>query len=71
MSCTVALFGHSGTTGKLVVPALAAETSIKLKVLHRPSSDISNLPSNVEAVQVDYTNVQAVTEALQGVDIVV
>ena len=71
MSRTVALFGHSGATGKVIVPVLAAESSIKLKVLHRPSSDVSKLPSSVETVKVDYSDVSAVTEALRGVDIVV
>lgn len=31
---TVALVGHSGNTGKRIVPALAAEPTINLRVLH-------------------------------------
>ena len=71
MTRTIALIGHSGLTGKVVVPALAAESSLKLRVLHRPSSNIDNLPSNVEAIKVDYTDVAALTAALQGVDVFV
>jgi uncharacterized protein YbjT (DUF2867 family) len=68
---TVALVGHSGNTGKRIVPALTAEPTINLRVLHRPSSDVSSLPANVQAFKVDFSDTQALTAALEGVDIFV
>lgn len=66
---TIAFVGHSGRIGKHVVQALSADPSVKLRVLHRPTSDISTLPQGVETRQVDYSDVAAVTEALRGVHV--
>jgi uncharacterized protein YbjT (DUF2867 family) len=68
-SRTIAIVGHSGRIGKGVVQALGSESSVTLRVLHRAGSDVSNLPTGTDARQVDYADVQAVTEALRGVDV--
>ncbi|KAI9168160.1 hypothetical protein H9P43_007532 [Blastocladiella emersonii ATCC 22665] len=67
---TIALIGHRGLAGKPIVEALAASSAHpKVKVLHRPGSDASGLPANVEAVEVDFADTAALTKALAGVDI--
>ncbi|KNE64941.1 hypothetical protein AMAG_10606 [Allomyces macrogynus ATCC 38327] len=68
---TVAIIGHRGFAGKQVVAALAASPAKHVKVLYRPGSSATDLPANVEAVEVDLADTAALTEALRGVDILI
>ncbi|KAJ3362829.1 hypothetical protein GGF32_005230 [Allomyces javanicus] len=68
---TIAIIGHRGLVGKQVITALAASPARHIKVLYRSCSTATVLPANVEAVEVDLTNVTALTAALRGVDILI
>ncbi|KNE54052.1 hypothetical protein AMAG_00055 [Allomyces macrogynus ATCC 38327] len=68
---TIAIIGHRGFAGKQVVSALAASPAKHIKVLYRPGSSATDLPANVEAVEVDLADTSALTAALRGVDILI
>ncbi|OTB01757.1 hypothetical protein M426DRAFT_14212 [Hypoxylon sp. CI-4A] len=65
----IAVYGHRGWAGSAIVKSLIS-TGAPLKVLYRPGSDVSNLPSNVAEAEVDVTNQEQLISALQDVDIV-
>jgi nucleoside-diphosphate-sugar epimerase len=53
---TVAIRGHDGNVGRHVLPHLVKahqQGLIRLVILHRPSSDTSKLPSNIELRVID------------------
>ncbi|RAH56521.1 NmrA-like family protein [Aspergillus piperis CBS 112811] len=65
----IAVYGHRGFVGSRVVPALIA-SGAPITVLHRPSSDTSNLPDHVRKIAVDVLDEDALVDALQDIDIV-
>ncbi|KAI0157914.1 NmrA-like family protein [Hypoxylon sp. FL1284] len=65
----IAVYGHRGWASSSIVKALAS-SGAPVKVLYRPSSDVSGLPSNVTKVEVDVENQDQLVAALQDVDIV-
>ncbi|XEV04406.1 hypothetical protein FSHL1_009693 [Fusarium sambucinum] len=66
----IAVYGHRGFVGSRVVPALIA-SGAPITVLHRPSSDTSNLPDRVRKIEVDVLDQDALVCALQDIDIVI
>ncbi|OJZ86344.1 hypothetical protein ASPFODRAFT_716291 [Aspergillus luchuensis CBS 106.47] len=66
----IAVYGHRGFVGSRVVPALIA-SGAPITVLHRPSSDTSNLPEHVRKIEVDVLDEDALVDALQDIDIVI
>lgn len=74
MSPTVALLGASGDLGSNLLKPLAAaakDGKVNLVVLHRATSDTSNVPSEVEkrVLDADNATVEEIQAALKGVDI--
>lgn len=65
----IAVYGHRGFVGSRVVAALIA-SGAPITVLHRPSSDTSNLPEHVRKIEVDVLDEDALVGALQDIDIV-
>lgn len=65
----IAVYGHRGFVGSRVVAALIA-SGAPITVLHRPSSDTSNLPDHVRKIEVDVLDEDALVGALQDIDIV-
>ncbi|KAI1135649.1 NmrA-like family protein [Hypoxylon sp. FL0543] len=66
----VAVYGHRGWASSAIVNALIS-SGAPIKVLYRPGSDVSSLPSSVAKVEVDVENQQQLIDALQDVDIVI
>ncbi|KAE8339362.1 hypothetical protein BDV24DRAFT_176043 [Aspergillus arachidicola] len=66
----IAVYGHRGFVGSRVVPALIA-SGAPVTVLHRPSSDTSNLPDHVRKIAIDVHDEVALVDALQDIDIVI
>ncbi|OJI84190.1 hypothetical protein ASPTUDRAFT_147540 [Aspergillus tubingensis CBS 134.48] len=66
----IAVYGHRGFVGSRVVPALIA-SGAPITVLHRPSSDTSNLPEHVRMIEVDVLDEDALVDALHDIDIVI
>ncbi|KAF4335853.1 hypothetical protein FBEOM_10278 [Fusarium beomiforme] len=66
----IAVYGHRGFVGSRVVPALIA-SGAPITVLHRPTSDTSNLPDHVRKIEVDVLDEDALVGALQDIDIVI
>lgn len=65
----IAIYGHRGWASSAIFAALM-QSGAPVKVLYRPSSDISDLPESVTSVEVDVEDQQAVEAALEDVDIV-
>ncbi|RDH36747.1 hypothetical protein BDQ94DRAFT_167619 [Aspergillus welwitschiae] len=65
----IAVYGHRGFVGSRVVPALIA-SGAPITVLHRSTSDTSNLPEHVRKIEVDVFDEDALVDALQDIDIV-
>lgn len=66
----IAVYGHRGWASSEIVKALAS-SGAPLRVLHRPGSDTSSLPANVEAVEVDLADQASLVEKLKDIDIVI
>ncbi|KAI1767518.1 NmrA-like family protein [Hypoxylon sp. FL1150] len=66
----IAVYGHRGWASSAIFDALVS-SGAPLKVLYRPGSDVSSLPSNVAKVKVDVENQEQLIAALQDVDIVI
>ncbi|GLB12213.1 hypothetical protein AtubIFM57258_009493 [Aspergillus tubingensis] len=66
----IAVYGHRGFVGSRMVPALIA-SGAPITVLHRPSSDTSNLPEHVKKIGIDVLDEDALVDALQDIDIVI
>ncbi|KAJ5167086.1 NmrA-like family protein [Penicillium canariense] len=66
----IAVYGHRGWVSSAVFAALV-KSGAPVKVLYRPSSDVSDLPKGVPSIEVDMDDQEAVEAALQDVDIVI
>ncbi|OHE94158.1 hypothetical protein CORC01_10496 [Colletotrichum orchidophilum] len=66
----IAIHGHRGWASSKISEALIA-SGAPIRVIYRPGSDVSNLPSSVASVEVDVNNEQALIEALHDIDIVI
>ncbi|KAN0098993.1 NAD(P)-binding protein [Hyaloscypha variabilis] len=66
----IAVYGHRGWASSAIVNALAA-SGAPIKVLYRPSSDVSELPPSVTTICVDVEDQKALVSALQDTDIVI
>jgi hypothetical protein len=74
MPHTIGLIGHNGNVGSAVLAALLPahkSGSIKLAILHRPSSSTSNIPSDVEkrVIDLEKKDVGALKSAVAGINI--
>jgi hypothetical protein len=72
---TVALVNHNGRLGRAIYAALlplVQHFRIALVVLHRPDSDISSIPPEVEtrALDLDRGDLAHVRTAVQGINVV-
>ncbi|KAI1391576.1 NmrA-like family protein [Hypoxylon trugodes] len=65
----IAVYAHRGWASSAIVKALIS-SGAPVKVLYRPGSDVSNLPSSVATTEVDLENQSQLVNALQDVDIV-
>ena len=65
----IAVYGHRGWASSAIVNALVA-SGAPIKVLYRPSSDVSELPPSVTTICVDVEDQEALVSALQDIDIV-
>lgn len=65
----IAVYGHRGWASSAIVKALA-NSGAPIRVLHRPGSDTSALPANVEIVEVDLSDQTSLVSKLDGIDIV-
>ena len=65
----IAIYGHRGWASSAITDALIA-SGAPIKIIYRPGSDVSNIPSTVSTVEVDVTDTQALIDALQDIDIV-
>ncbi|KAJ5580266.1 uncharacterized protein N7459_006251 [Penicillium hispanicum] len=66
----IAVYGHRGWASSGIFAALV-QSGAPIKVLHRPTSDVSSLPAGVAAVQVDVEDQTTLRNALQDVDILI
>ncbi|KAJ5970416.1 uncharacterized protein N7479_000334 [Penicillium vulpinum] len=66
----IAVYGHRGWVSSTIFAALV-QSGAPIKVLYRPSSDVSDLPEGITSVKVDVEDQQALEAALQDVDIVI
>ena len=65
----IAIYGHCGRFSAVIVAALI-QSGAPITLLHRPSSDVSNLPPSIRKIAVDVLDEDALVEALNGIDIV-
>lgn len=66
----VLLIGGTGDTGKYILSALLADPVFNVTVLSRANSR-AQFPSNVKVIKVDYSDKNALTNALVGQDVVI
>jgi uncharacterized protein YbjT (DUF2867 family) len=66
----VLLVGAAGSLGKYIFAALLTDPTFNVTVLSRINSN-STLPSSVKVLKVDYSNKDALVEALVGQDVVI
>ena len=64
----IAIYGHRGWASSVITKALIASKA-PVKILHRPASDISQLPDSIEKVEVDVEDTPQLINALKDVDI--
>lgn len=64
----IAVYGHRGWASSAIFNALVA-SGAPVKVLYRPGSEVSNVPSNVTTIEVDVDNQQQLIAALEDVDV--
>lgn len=64
----LAVYGHRGWASSAIFNALAS-SGAPVRVIYRPGSDISQLPSGVEKVEVDVADQQKLRAALKDIDI--
>ncbi|KAF1821835.1 NAD(P)-binding protein [Dissoconium aciculare CBS 342.82] len=67
---TVAIVGASGSLGAPLLERLLKSDFVRIRVLKRASSK-STFPANVEVVDVDFSSLDSITEALRGQDVLV
>lgn len=65
----IAVYGHRGWASLEIVKALAS-SGAPIRVLHRPGSDTSSLPANVEIVEVELSDQASLVGKLKDIDIV-
>jgi hypothetical protein len=65
----IAVYGHRGWASSVIVRGLAS-TGAPIRILYRPGSDISRLPDEVTAVEVDVFDKAALLAAIGDIDIV-
>ena len=73
---TVGLIGHNGSVGKSALAALAEaekKGNLKLVVIHRPSSETSNIPAGIEKRALDNAKASDAEfdKALAGINVLV
>ncbi len=66
----VLVVGASGDVGKVILPALIADSNFQVSVLSRAESS-ATFPSNVNVIKADYSNKDALVKALTGQDVVI
>jgi uncharacterized protein YbjT (DUF2867 family) len=66
----VLLVGAAGDVGKYVLPALLADSIFNVSILSRANSN-SKFSSNIKVIKVDYLDLDVLTKALIGQDIVI
>ncbi|KAI0883288.1 NmrA-like family protein [Annulohypoxylon maeteangense] len=67
----IAVYGHRGWAGSAIFNALVA-SGAPVKVIYRPGSDVSSVPSGVAKVELDIEKQQQeLVAALQDIDIVI
>lgn len=64
----IAIYGHRGWASSVITKALFASNA-PVKILYRPTSDVSQLPSQVEKIEVDVEDTSQLVKALKDVDI--
>lgn len=65
----IAFYGHRGWVSSEIVKVFA-RSGAPVRVIHRPGSDILELPAKVEAVEVDLTDQGTLITSLKDIDIV-
>ncbi|CAF3099637.1 unnamed protein product [Rotaria socialis] len=66
----VLLIGASGNVGKNILPDLLADPDFKVSILSRTDSS-AIFPSNINIIQVNYSDKSALVQALTGQDVVI
>ncbi|CEJ83031.1 hypothetical protein VHEMI03063 [[Torrubiella] hemipterigena] len=66
----IAIYGHRGWASSAITKSLIA-SGAPIKILHRPESDVSGVPSTVTTVSVDVNDKDALIHALHDVDILI
>ncbi|KAH0428238.1 hypothetical protein CcaCcLH18_09128 [Colletotrichum camelliae] len=66
----IAVYGHRGWGSSRIVAALVT-SGAPVRVLTRPGSDASDLPDDVEKVEVDINDEERLVSALKDIDIVI
>ncbi|KAJ6018225.1 hypothetical protein N7451_001604 [Penicillium sp. IBT 35674x] len=66
----LAVYAHRGWASSKIFESLA-RSGAPVRVLYRPGSDISNVPSGVEAVEVDTRDRDALKASLKDIDILI
>ncbi|KAJ5707893.1 hypothetical protein N7488_007694 [Penicillium malachiteum] len=66
----LAVYAHRGWASSKIFNALAA-SGAPTRVLYRPGSDVSNVPSHVEKVKVALDDQDSVRKSLQDIDILI
>lgn len=66
----IAIYGHRGWASSAIVKALAASQA-PIRVVYRPGSDASTIPSNAASVEVDVDDSKSLIAALHDADVLV
>ena len=69
-NCTISLFGATGASGKEFLK-LALKNNYKVKALVRNPKNISISNSNLELVQGDFDNLEAITKVVKNSDFII
>lgn len=65
----IAVYGHRGWAGSAIFKALVA-SGAPVKVIYRPGSDVSSIPSGLAKIELDIEKQQEeLIAALQDIDI--
>ncbi|KAJ6084587.1 hypothetical protein N7486_011387 [Penicillium sp. IBT 16267x] len=67
---TLAVYAHRGWASSKIFESLA-KSGAPVRLLYRPGSDISNVPSGVEVVEVDTGDQNALKASLKDIDIMI
>jgi nucleoside-diphosphate-sugar epimerase len=72
MTTTIAIIGHNGNVGKKVLPHLVKAHlagQIRLVVLHRATSSVESIPSEVERRVLSDTDASLLKEVVKGINV--